>query len=76
MPSSMPIVEEGVDPLEDSIDNFVTSVGIEAERIWARLKQRLPDGRVKEFDAVALAGDIVCFELRGKGWFPAPRHRR
>ena len=47
MPSSMPIVEEGVDPLENSIDNFVTSVGIEAEQFWARLKQRLPDGRVK-----------------------------
>jgi len=35
------------------------TLGIEAERIWARLKQRLPDGRVKEFDAVALAGGLV-----------------
>lgn len=32
----------------------------EASRIWARIKQRLPDGRVKEFDAIAVTADLVC----------------
>ena len=35
-------------------------LGLEPERIWARLKQKLLDGRVREFDAVALIGELVC----------------
>jgi hypothetical protein len=34
-------------------------LGQEADRIWARLKQRAPDGWLKEFDAVATAPDLV-----------------
>lgn len=36
------------------------ALGREANRIWARIKQRLPDGRVKEFDAIAIAPDLAC----------------
>jgi hypothetical protein len=32
----------------------------EPERIWARFKQRLPNGLLKEFDAIALTQDLVC----------------
>jgi hypothetical protein len=32
----------------------------EPERIWARFKQRLPNGLLKEFDAIALTQDLAC----------------
>jgi myosin heavy subunit len=35
-------------------------LGREANRIYLRLKQRLPDGRVREFDAIAVTADLVC----------------
>jgi hypothetical protein len=35
------------------------TLGQEVIRIWLRLKQRLPDGRVKEFDAVAVTADLI-----------------
>jgi hypothetical protein len=31
----------------------------EVIRIWLRLKQKLPDGRVKEFDAIAVTTDFI-----------------
>ena len=31
----------------------------EVIRIWLRLKQKLPDGRVKEFDAIAVTTDLI-----------------
>jgi Sec-independent protein translocase protein TatA len=34
-------------------------VGLETDSVHARWKQRLPDGRRREFDAVALAGDLA-----------------
>jgi len=36
------------------------TLGRAPERIWARFNQRLADGRVKEFDAIALTEDCVC----------------
>jgi hypothetical protein len=119
---SMPAVEERVDRLEEAIDHFIASVGVEfnklynsqmrteaelrtfkeemrndkremnrkwgdlanklgtmvedlvypslprviketlgqePQRIWARFKQRLPNGLLKEFDAIALTQDLV-----------------
>jgi len=32
----------------------------EPKRIWARFKQRLPNGLLKEFDAIARTQDLVC----------------
>jgi len=52
------MVEDLVYP---SLTRIIQDVlGLETDRIWVRLKQRLADGRVREFDAVALAGDLVC----------------
>ncbi len=52
------MVEDLVYP---SLTRIIQDVlGLETDRIWVRLKQRLMDGRVKEFDAVALAGDLIC----------------
>jgi ABC-type amino acid transport substrate-binding protein len=36
------------------------TLGQEPQRIWARFKQRLPDGLLKEFDAIARTQDLVC----------------
>ena len=52
------MVEDLVYP---SLPRIIDDVlGLQPERIWARLKQKRPDGRAKEFDAVALAGNLVC----------------
>ena len=34
MAASMPVIEERVDRLEDSIDRFITSVGIEFNKLY------------------------------------------
>jgi hypothetical protein len=36
------------------------TLGREVDRLYLRLKQRLSDGRVREFDAIAVVGDLVC----------------
>lgn len=48
-------VEEKVDRLERSLEEF----GMEVEFLGIRMKKRLQDGRVKEYDAVAVAGEFV-----------------
>ncbi len=85
----MPVVEERVDRLERIVEEFVTSVGVEFNKLYnsqmrtedlvapgiprivkeafglevidvmIRRKKKLADGRTKEYDAIAVAGEYV-----------------